>query len=134
MDLAVRIPTHQLRLVALEQSVDEMKRAELQVVDDERTIRATVEKKQDTLSVIEGRRAEDVARNVDLREESGVAFDRLLDRDLGDGLALHMRPQHASDDHRAGALDLEAVRGHDVRDRAQSRGDENDNEQRNEPE
>jgi len=138
MDPSTRIPSHQLGLVANEQPFHEMERAELKVIDRERTVLTLVKKEKDPLPFREGWRSGQAAGHMDLHERFRISLDRLLEchirHRLGAGLrkALDMRPQHAADDDCARALDLEPVGRDHIRDRAQIRGQQQPEERENE--
>ena len=116
-----------------------MKRAELKVVDRERTVPTPVKKKENALSIGEGWRAQHTVGHVDLHEKSGISLDRLLHGDVGHRLEarlrnlLDMRPQHAADDDRAGALDLEPIGRDHKGDGGQSRSEKNHEKRREKP-
>src|SRR5258705_10265911 len=95
MDPSIRIPAHQLGLIAKESplaghSLDEMERAELKVVDRERTVRTPVKKKENPFSIGEGWRsgqeahvfAQNTTRHVELHEKSRTSLDRLFQGDV----------------------------------------------------
>jgi hypothetical protein len=124
-----------------------VERAELQVVDSKRAIRTLLNKQENAFSIGEGRRsgqesrfvAQDTAGHMDLHEKSGIPLDRLFQCDIGHGLesgfggSLDMRPQHAADDDRARALDLEPIRWDHIRDRRQTRGEKSHEQKKNNP-
>src|SRR5437773_9596313 len=124
-----------------------MKRAELKVVDRERTIPTPVKKKENPFSIDEGWRsgqkahffAQNTARYMELHEKSRIPLDRLFQGDVGHRLQaelwnpLDMRPQHAADDDCTRALDFEPIGGDHIGNGGQSSGQKNHEKRQNKP-